>query len=226
MRYFGKWPDGGAASTHAYADTWAEAAGLLPMIQADIAADPDATVAVMARTQRRRRELEAAAREADMAFELWDHPVHRPRVVQLLRKHLPMAVARSDDGRERFQELYNLCFEACDQDDLETVDELNEAFEAIEDLIVDQPLAQVIGGVRTAAAENLPVAAGLHFLTGHSGKGQQFDHVYVLGLEDGILPDYRANTPETRREELAVLHVMVSRARRGSHRDQSPRRQA
>jgi len=208
-----QWPDGGAVSAFAYPDTWAEAESLLPLIQADIAADPGATVGVMARTQWRRRELEAAAREADMAFELWDHPVHRPRVVQLLRRHLPMATARADHDPERLQELYNLCFGACDQDDLETIDELNEAFESIEEHMVGQPLAQVIGDIRVVVDDNQPVAAGLHFLTGHSGKGQQFDHVYVLGLEDGILPDYRASNPAARREELAVLHVMVSRAR-------------
>ena len=35
-------------------------------------------------------------------------------------------------------------------DDHETIEELNEAFESIEDLITGQPLAQVVGDTRTA----------------------------------------------------------------------------
>jgi DNA helicase-2/ATP-dependent DNA helicase PcrA len=34
-------------------------------------------------------------------------------------------------------------------------------------------------------------------------------------VEEGKVPDFRATTEEQLREELRVLHVMVSRARRG-----------
>lgn len=207
------WPDGGRATAHVFADTRTEAAALLQHINADLHGDPSAAVAVMARTGYRRADLEAAARASGIAFELWDHPVHRPRVVQMLRQHLPKACAAHPDDRERLQELYNLCFGACDADDIETVDELNEAFETIEELLATQPLEQVISDIRTAGDPDQPVSPGLHFLTGHSGKGQQFDHVYVLGLEEGILPDWRATSEVQLGEELAVLHVMVSRAR-------------
>lgn len=211
----GKWPGGGRARTLRFPDTWAEAAELLTLIKSDLHADPKATVGVMARNGWRRRELENAAREAGMTFELWDHPVHRPAVVRLLRKHLANATARHENDSARLDELYLMCFESCGQDDLETIDELNAAFETIDDLIREHPLHQVIADVRTAAdSDDGPVSAGLHFLTGHSGKGQQFDHVYVLGLEEDILPDFRAKSSKALREELAVLHVMVSRARR------------
>lgn len=208
------WPGGGRAEVIRSPDTWAEAERILPRIRELLAADSTATIGVMARSGWRRRELEAAARIAGVDFELWDHPVHRPRVVQLLRQQLPKAVARAGGDRERLQELYNLCFEACDTDDLETADELNEAFETLEELTANLPLEQVVGDIRVADEVDRPVAPGLHFLTGHSGKGQQFDHVYVLGLEEGILPDHRSDTDEALQEDLAVLHVMVSRARR------------
>ena len=52
-------------------------------------------------------------------------------------------------------------------------------------------------------------------LTGHKGKGQEFDWVFVVGLEAGHIPDFRSHTDEAQAEELRILHVMVSRARYG-----------
>lgn len=144
---------------------------------------------------------------------MWDFPVHRPRVVQLLRRHLPTAIARAERDHDRLDELYLLCFEECSDKDIEVLDELTGAFERLEELILERSLEEIVAGIRTAADDAVPVSPGLHLLTGHVGKGQQFDHLFVVGLEEGILPDYRATTPPQRQEELAVLHVMVSRAR-------------
>lgn len=208
------WPGGGSAQTLRFTNTWAEADRILELANLDLDANPSATVAVMARGGWRRREIEEGARSAGIAFELWDYPVHRPRVVQLLRQHLPTALNLYESDRERLDELFLLCFEECGQDDVETEDDLNHAVESLEELLGIAPLEQIISDIRTAADDEVPVSPGLHFVNGHSGKGQQFDHVYVLGLEEGILPDYRSTSDVDKlREELAVLHVMVSRAR-------------
>ncbi len=63
--------------------------------------------------------------------------------------------------------------------------------------------------------ETVATHEGVHCLTGHAGKGQQFDWVFVLGLEDGSIPDFRAKNLESKREEARVLSVMISRARIG-----------
>jgi DNA helicase-2/ATP-dependent DNA helicase PcrA len=55
----------------------------------------------------------------------------------------------------------------------------------------------------------------MHVLTGHKGKGQEFDWVVVIGLETGHIPDFRTATAAETAEELRILHVMVSRARYG-----------
>ena len=55
----------------------------------------------------------------------------------------------------------------------------------------------------------------MHLLTGHTGKGQQFDWVVVVGAEEGCIPDFRASTPGDLIEEARVLSVMISRARHG-----------
>lgn len=46
-------------------------------------------------------------------------------------------------------------------------------------------------------------------------EGQESDWVFVIGLEDGHIPDFRSATDDEVPEELRVLHVIVSRARYG-----------
>ncbi|HEV3498254.1 MAG TPA: 3'-5' exonuclease [Actinomycetes bacterium] len=49
----------------------------------------------------------------------------------------------------------------------------------------------------------------------HSAKGAEFPAVFVVGLEEGVLPDYRSLAdPVALQGELAVLYVGVTRARR------------
>lgn len=55
---------------------------------------------------------------------------------------------------------------------------------------------------------------GLHVLNGHNGKGQQFYYVVILGVEEGVIPDYRARNDDLKlKEEARILSVMVSRAK-------------
>ena len=56
---------------------------------------------------------------------------------------------------------------------------------------------------------------GVHLLNAHTGKGQQFDWVFVVGLEEGHLPPKRSSTGAALAEERRVLLVMLSRARHG-----------
>ena len=69
--------------------------------------------------------------------------------------------------------------------------------------------------VRVGDGDTLLTKPGLHLLTGHVGKGQQFDWVVVIGLEEGCLPDFRAATAAQAAEEARILSVMISRARHG-----------
>ncbi|WP_285541535.1 3'-5' exonuclease [Streptomyces lavendulae] len=59
------------------------------------------------------------------------------------------------------------------------------------------------------------IEPGVHLLNAHTGKGQQFDWVFVPGFEDWHIPDGQADTAEQLAEELRVVLVMVSRARHG-----------
>ena len=55
----------------------------------------------------------------------------------------------------------------------------------------------------------------MHLLSGHVGKGQQFDWAIVVGLEEDFIPFSMATTPDEIAEEARVLSVMISRARHG-----------
>ena len=61
-------------------------------------------------------------------------------------------------------------------------------------------------------------APAVSLLSGHSCKGLEFDLVYIIGLEDGILPDYRAIADSKRfdsmEEERRLFYVMLTRAKK------------
>ncbi|MDR2079651.1 MAG: ATP-dependent helicase, partial [Treponema sp.] len=56
-------------------------------------------------------------------------------------------------------------------------------------------------------------------MTIHASKGLEFDHVFVSGLEEGILPFtlFGENKKEDIAEELRLLYVAMTRARYGLH---------
>jgi DNA helicase-2/ATP-dependent DNA helicase PcrA len=89
-------------------------------------------------------------------------------------------------------------------------------------------LADTLGGVHPlfdalaySDSGGLPEfeSEGVHILTIHAAKGLEFDHVFVIGLEDGILPFtlYGDNQPDQIDEERRLLYVAMTRARNGLH---------
>jgi len=57
----------------------------------------------------------------------------------------------------------------------------------------------------------------LNLLTLHSAKGLEFDVVIMMGIEEGKLPDYRANTDVKLSEERRLFYVGLTRARHEVH---------
>lgn len=55
---------------------------------------------------------------------------------------------------------------------------------------------------------------GVALLTVHSSKGLEFDIVFVVGMVDGVFPDYRATTNKQKDEERRNAFVAVTRSKR------------
>lgn len=210
-----RWTDDGHVLGLSHDDTDAEAVSLLGLI-ADILRDPAATVGVVLRRSSRADGLRSAAREGGIPFEDWALATHVPAVVELLHKMHPRAAKLGGTDTEALWHLDRLCRETLDSDDADTLDELASAIEQLEEVIADATsLEDALAGCRVSPDPDAPVAPGLHLLTGHKGKGQEFDWVVILGLEVGHIPDFRNEGPDDVAEELRVLHVMASRARYG-----------
>jgi DNA helicase-2/ATP-dependent DNA helicase PcrA len=55
---------------------------------------------------------------------------------------------------------------------------------------------------------------GTALLTVHSSKGLEFEVVFIVGMAEGVFPDYRAQNPSELAEEKRNAFVAVTRSRR------------
>jgi DNA helicase-2/ATP-dependent DNA helicase PcrA len=55
---------------------------------------------------------------------------------------------------------------------------------------------------------------GVTLGTTHTMKGTEKDIVFLMGMNEGVLPDYRAKTPQTLKEEKNNAFVAITRAKR------------
>lgn len=73
-------------------------------------------------------------------------------------------------------------------------------------------LSQLLRQARQGALPEMPSGQGMLVSTFHASKGLEFDIVFIMACEDGVIPDYRARTERALREERRALYVAMTRA--------------
>jgi DNA helicase II / ATP-dependent DNA helicase PcrA len=211
------WPGGGVAARVSFPAAADEARWALGLARHICTQAPRQRVAVIARSRTRRRFIDdLAARVTGMDCYRWDDPVLDTQTAPLLRQALHRATAdayrRAPDRLAYLRDLAR----AGDMQDPDIRRVLVDALDWAADLLDEGSTpAEVAARIKVGDGDTLLTRPGLHLLTGHVGKGQQFDWVIVIGVEEGCLPDFRAATAAQLAEEARIFSVMMSRARHG-----------
>jgi len=210
-----RWPESATFSTQAFENLQSEATAVVAHVLALLA--PGITVGVLARGGPRLRVIRSALENGQIAYTDWSAPLGDARTIQLLRDHASAAISSAGEhGIPAVELLQDRCHQLLSEDDVDSRDAVAESCHALRDLMAEHQidLRSALARCRTAKPLEAAVGPGLHLLNAHLGKGQEFDHAVVVGLEEGILPDFRSvSDPAAVAEELRTLIVMVSRAR-------------
>jgi ATP-dependent DNA helicase UvrD/PcrA len=210
------WPGGGIATGTAFQAVDHEASWVVDLARRILEGSSTQRIGVIARSGSRRRFVDEAISNSELPWRRWDDPLMDTATCAHMRK----LVGRVDVG-EFHADGGGLAYllEQADIGGLEEPDTRIAVVEAVgwmADTLNDgTPLDEIAHRIRATQSSKLLDAPGVHLLSGHLGKGQQFDWVVVVGLEEGILPNFNATTSEQLREEARVFSVMLSRARHG-----------
>lgn len=210
------WPSGGLAAGVKFGSVDDEATFAVTFARTILEKAPNQRIGVISRTANRRRFVDTASATSGLPVHRWDDGVldtDTARIIKAMLGRLKIADLRAaSDPVQHLRDLADI--ESILEPDTRrnVVDALGWCLDRVNDGLSAK---QIRGRIRVGDETTLLSAAGLHLLSGHVGKGQQFDWVVVIGAEDGVIPDFRATTAETRLEEARVLSVMISRARHG-----------
>jgi DNA helicase-2/ATP-dependent DNA helicase PcrA len=211
------WPSGGVAACGSFPGVVEEADWVLRLCKTILTHAPRHRIAVVARTKGRRERLDKAFDADDTLPKYhWDQPFVDKQTVDLVRTTLRLAddqaAARAPSRREYLWAMAG----GQNVQDPSSREALNEAITWAADLHADGASFRDIGTrLRAVDGDTVLSAPGVHLLNGHLGKGQQFDWVVAVGLEQGTLPFFKATEPDEVLEEARVLAVIMSRARHG-----------
>jgi DNA helicase-2/ATP-dependent DNA helicase PcrA len=203
------WHGQGAAAAFTLPSYTAEAQLIAQASEQITKADPQASIGVIARSGWRRRKIdEAFAELPSLPCRRWDLAIEDPAILERLRR-----VVASMPRNVTFEAAEAAVIAGIDPSDVDTIEQVSDAF--------GQLAAEATCSVRATLnqlrvrSDNEAISPGVHLLNAHTGKGQQFDWVFVPGLEEKHLPDRRSTAGAELAEEQRVLLVMLSRARHG-----------
>lgn len=210
------WPNGGLAGHVTHTDVDDEAQYVLRMVETILMHAPTQRIGVMARATSRRRFVDEAFSNSSIQHHRWDDGVLDTDTAKLVRAMLSTfdqgSYLAATDKIEflRTVSAFNEVIEPNVREGLAGA--LNWCYDLLNDNISP---TEIRSRIKIGDSSTLLTVPGAHLLTGHIGKGQQFDWVFVLGMEDGSIPNFNASSADELAEEARVLAVMISRARHG-----------
>lgn len=204
-----QWPSGGCSAAIVFQDRASEATWLKRLSGEILSHDPTASVGIIARAGWRREDIDRSFAEGtDFPVRRWDLAIDEPEIVTLIQSTVATLPRGASISAARFAVL-----DAVDPADISTRELVDDAFDTLEQS--DATTARgAVKSIRVSDPKET-IGPGVHLLNAHTGKGQQFDWVFVIGLEEGHLPGKRNAQGDALAEEQRVLLVMLSRARHG-----------
>ena len=216
------WPSGGLAAYRQFDRTQEEAKyikNLCSWILSEGRA-PQQRIGISARLKRRRQLVDEVIAASGLPYCIWDDGVLDKSIAQKIRsmlRGLSLSEFHSADDPLAFLR-QAVAFDNEQDPDERTA--LSSAVDWCLDLLQkDLNPDTILRRIQIGDNDSLITRAGVHLLTGHAGKGQQFDWMVVIGLEEDYLPSYQAiqagDNSAMMGEEARTLAVMLSRARHG-----------
>lgn len=216
------WPSGGLAAYRQFNHAQEEAnyiKNLCSWILSEGQA-PQQRIGISARLKRRRQLVDEIIAASGLPYCVWDDGVLDKSIAQKIRSMLRglslLEFHSADDPLAFLRQA--VAFDNEQDPDERTA--LSSAVDWCLDLLQKDLNPDTIQRrIQIGDNDSLITRAGVHLLTGHAGKGQQFDWMVVIGLEEDYLPSYQAiqagDNSAMMGEEARTLAVMLSRARHG-----------
>lgn len=216
------WPSGGLAAYRQF-DRAQEEAKYIKNLCSWILSEgraPQQRIGISARLKRRRQLVDETIAASGLPYCIWDDGVLDKSIAQKIRsmlRGLSLSEFHSADDQLAFLR-QAVAFDNEQDPDERTA--LSSAVDWCLDLLQKDLNPDAIQRrIQIGDDDSLITRAGVHLLTGHAGKGQQFDWMVVVGLEEDYLPSYQAiqagDNSAIMGEEARTLAVMLSRARHG-----------
>lgn len=204
-----RWHGGGCSAAIVVQDRLAEAELLTRLAGSILDRNPEASIGIIARAGWRRETIdEEIVKGHPFPVRRWDLAIDDPGIVTLIQSTVATLPRRATISDARLAVLDSL-----DPADVDNREQVDDAFDILEQGNYATARAAV-KSIRTSDPKQA-IGPGVHLLNAHTGKGQQFDWVFVIGLEEGHLPGSRSRQGDALAEEQRVLLVMLSRARHG-----------
>lgn len=207
------WEDGGKVDYLESENTKEEAYLVVGHAQDILARDKLASVGIIGRRGSRLEHIRNAMDGRGVDYEDWTLATHSPKAAALIKQQFRSLAATNVSDQEKLASIESRCLGSLEPSDVDTAREISSACVMLRDALENgTTLKHAVASCRAPDNRGESVSAGIHILSGHKGKGQEFDWAFVVGLEDGHIPDFR--NPEDP-EEQRILHVMLSRAKYG-----------